>query len=132
VQIADALHVMHQCRVMHRDIKPANVFLTSAPSSASGAPAPINIVKLGDLGLGRYLSSKTYETFSMVGTPFYMSPESIANTGYHFKSDIWSCGTICARHATLRRHEQSRSSRLQCREEERVREPRGERYDDAR
>jgi serine/threonine protein kinase len=85
VQIADALHVMHQCRVMHRDIKPANVFLTGAPASmgvaapqgsivpgSSGLHAIGLTIKLGDLGLGRYLSSKTYETFSMVGTPFYM------------------------------------------------------------
>jgi NIMA (never in mitosis gene a)-related kinase len=103
VQIADALHAMHQCRVMHRDIKPANIFLTAAPqqssaastasaaSSAVAAPASSSssssiasaaaaqglhsiglTIKLGDLGLGRYLSSKTYETFSMVGTPFYM------------------------------------------------------------
>ena len=90
VQIADALHVMHQCRVMHRDIKPANVFLTAAPAAAAfsasagqpaapaqsassitvpgpnGALQAIGLtIKLGDLGLGRYLSSKTYETFSV-------------------------------------------------------------------
>lgn len=32
-------------------------------------------MKLGDLGLGRYFSSKTEQTHSNVGTPFYMSPE---------------------------------------------------------
>jgi serine/threonine protein kinase len=61
VQIAEALAVMHSCRVMHRgaaastralppaphartraDIKPANIFL-----------APNGVVKIGDLGLGR-------------------------------------------------------------------------------
>lgn len=78
-QICDALQVMHSCRVMHRDIKPQNVFLTHQA----------RIVKLGDLGLGKYLSSKTAETFSIVGTPSYMSPEAISNAGYDFKSDIW-------------------------------------------
>lgn len=80
VQIASALHVMHQCRVMHRDIKPQNVFLTGSSLT----------IKLGDLGLGRYMSSKTMETFTICGTPYYMSPEAIANTGYDFKSDMWS------------------------------------------
>ena len=111
VQIADALNAMHQCRVMHRDIKPANIFLTAsstlgrggavgiaAPTQPGTSAGPLQAIgltiKLGDLGLGRYLSSKTYETFSMVGTPFYMSPEAIANTGYDFKSDIWSCGCL--------------------------------------
>lgn len=42
-QICDALLHMHGERIIHRDVKPANVFV-----SRDG------IVKLGDLGLGRY------------------------------------------------------------------------------
>jgi NIMA (never in mitosis gene a)-related kinase len=43
------------------DIKPANVFITSN-----------GVAKLGDLGLGRYLSMNTYKAISIVGTPYYM------------------------------------------------------------
>lgn len=50
------------------------------------------VIKLGDLGLSRFFSSKTHEAFSLVGTPWYMSPEAIMHEGYTFSSDIWSFG----------------------------------------
>merc|ERR1711998_220502 len=91
LQVADALGYMHERRVMHRDIKPANVFRTSPTT-----------VKLGDLGLGRYFSSKTDMVHSTVGTPYYISPECIEGGGYEFKSDIWSLGCLLYELATLR------------------------------
>lgn len=46
---------MHKQRIMHRDIKPSNVFVM-----ADGR------IKLGDLGLGRYLDCQSVMAFSQV------------------------------------------------------------------
>ncbi|KAJ1518181.1 Serine/threonine-protein kinase Nek2 [Coelomomyces lativittatus] len=71
--------------VLHRDIKPENVFLDAK-----------NNIKLGDFGLSTLIRGAGDRCFAQtfVGTPFYMSPELINETGYNTKSDIWALGCL--------------------------------------
>lgn len=63
VQITLALHHVHSTGIIHRDLKSNNVFCCSN-----------GIVKLGDFGIAKATTSTNYAR-TMVGTPYYMSPE---------------------------------------------------------
>nr|CAD7585700.1 unnamed protein product [Timema genevievae] len=78
-----ACHWHHSATILHRDIKPANVFLDSSGN-----------VKLGDFGLARVLESESGYAHTIVGTPYYMSPEVIKGSKYNRMSDIWSLGCL--------------------------------------
>lgn len=88
-QVSAGIRYLHEHRVIHRDIKPANVFVF-----------PGGLIKLGDLGLGRTMDSSRAVT--VVGTPYYMSPERIDEASYSFSADIWSLGCLLYELAALR------------------------------
>ena len=82
-QICLAIKHIHDRKILHRDLKSQNIFLTQQ-----------GIVKLGDFGIAKCLNQTIDKAKTMVGTPFYLSPEIINNQPYDFKSDIWSLGVL--------------------------------------
>ncbi|XP_063115054.1 mitogen-activated protein kinase kinase kinase 19 isoform X2 [Cavia porcellus] len=94
-QILQGVAYLHENCVVHRDIKGNNVMLM-----------PTGIIKLIDFGCAKRLAwaglngthSDTLK--SMHGTPYWMAPEVINESGYGRKSDIWSIGCTVFEMAT--------------------------------
>jgi len=82
-QICLAMKHVHDRKILHRDLKSQNIFLTKS-----------EFVKLGDFGIARVLSHTKDAAKTVVGTPYYLSPEIIENIPYSFSSDVWSLGVL--------------------------------------
>ena len=92
-QIADALNASHQQGIIHRDLKPENIFLCHRGANRE-------FVKVLDFGLAKLtqndqkVTHKT-RTGSVMGTPYYMSPEQCeGKTEIDYRADIYSLGVL--------------------------------------
>ncbi|XP_065148710.2 uncharacterized protein map3k19 [Paramisgurnus dabryanus] len=92
-QILEGVAYLHANKVIHRDLKGNNIMLM-----------PTGVVKLIDFGCARRINcltlSKTDLLKSVHGTPYWMAPEVINETGHGRKSDIWSIGCTVFEMAT--------------------------------
>lgn len=97
LQIMLGLYCLHQQNILHRDLKTANVFLQKDPSQRFFA------VKIGDLGVAKLLETSTAFAQTIVGTPYYLSPELCADQPYRDRSDCWALGVLLYECCTLSR-----------------------------
>uniref|UniRef100_A0A665TBZ3 Serine/threonine-protein kinase DCLK2 n=1 Tax=Echeneis naucrates TaxID=173247 RepID=A0A665TBZ3_ECHNA len=82
--LAGAIKYLHRMNIVHRDIKPENLLVCEYPDGTKS-------LKLGDFGLATVVEGPLY---TVCGTPTYVAPEIIAETGYGLKVDIWAAGVI--------------------------------------
>jgi serine/threonine protein kinase len=64
LKVLEGIKYIHSKNVLHRDIKPDNIFLGSEGK-----------IKIGDFGISRKFETKKLHTQTMIGTPYYVSPE---------------------------------------------------------
>jgi NIMA (never in mitosis gene a)-related kinase len=91
IKITLGLAAMHKSKILHRDLKALNIFMTKDLD-----------VKIGDLGVSKMLNHSGSFAKTLIGTPYYLSPELCEEKPYNDKSDVWALGCILYELCTFR------------------------------
>lgn len=79
-EIISAFIYLHSKTIVYRDLKPENVLITQEGH-----------IKLTDFGFAKRIRDRTW---TLCGTPEYLSPEVILNRGHGKAVDWWSLGIL--------------------------------------
>jgi len=92
VPCLEAVSEAHAAGIIHRDLKPANIFICQPRGREP------EMAKVLDFGVSRFASTqeapmsvKTKDG-TVIGTPFYMSPEQMRSQPIDLRADVYSMG----------------------------------------
>jgi serine/threonine protein kinase len=91
-QVGRAVQRAHEGGIVHRDLKPENVFLVRNEDDEIAKVLDFGVAKLERTNLGA--EGTRTRTGSILGTPYYMSPEQAAGAATDERADLYSLGVI--------------------------------------
>ncbi|KAG2191340.1 hypothetical protein INT46_011922 [Mucor plumbeus] len=85
-QMLEGLQYLHERDIVHRDMKPENLLFQTAGNDSN--------LMITDFGLSKILKAQDDILTTACGTPGYVAPEVLLQTGHNKPVDLWSVGVI--------------------------------------
>jgi serine/threonine protein kinase len=99
-QCCHGLSHAHKKGVIHRDVKPCNIGMTLGDTNSEGVKLlDFGVAKVVDLTKPRDPTQNLTNPGTIVGSPYFMSPEQCCGQEVDARSDIYSLG--CVMYASL-------------------------------
>ncbi len=99
-QVLEGLAAAHDASIVHRDLKPDNIYILTRHAGHN------DFVKILDFGVSKFSAlddqMSMTKTGSVMGTPYYMSPEQAKGSKVDNRSDLYAIGVVAYQMVTGR------------------------------